>query len=198
MMVDQNSTEQQLRNHFISWQCRIRQHAVRMQGGRPTEGMQTSVLIGNEVIASLIVLINKKELAKLITEFRFMYKKTEDPALRRDAVLKVLVAGYFQQVEDFSDRLTASLSPDSEIAKRLLEAKEVLLYFQQHNQQYKIPCLVQDLKPDEHEYQVTYWHNSLFNPNIPPNLRILAFEPDWSTAQANPMPNEFTAVPNYQ
>lgn len=193
-MFNQVSAEQQLRYYFISWQCRIRQHAVRMQDGQPSEGMRPSVFVDEEEIARLIVLINKNELAALITEFKFLYKKTHDPAIRRDSILKILVAGYFQQAEEFSERLTAVLSPETEIAKNILEAKNILLVFNQQNQKFKIPCSVQALTSDEPEYQATYWHNSLFNPNIPPNIRILAFEPDWATAQANPLPNELTST----
>ena len=183
------STEQQLRHHFLSWQCRIRQHAVRMQEGQPAEGMRPSVFIGDDEIASLIVLINKNELEELVTEFQYIYKKTQDPAQRRDSVLKVLVAGYFQKAEDFSDRLTALVLRESSTTNCILEAKQVTLKFNQQNQKYKILCSVQELKPDEQEYQATYWHNSLFNPNIPPNICILAFKPNWTTAQAAPLPN---------
>ena len=30
--------------------------------------------------------------------------------------------------------------------------------------------------------QATSWHNHLFNPNLPPAARILAFTPDWKHA----------------
>ena len=141
----EETAEQLLRTHFLGWQCRIRQHAVRIEDGRPSQGMQPAVVVDGEVIANLTVLINKNELAELVTEFSYIYKKTDDPALRRKDLLKVLVAGYFQQLEEFSDRLTALFSPNSEITNKLLEARDVLLYFNQQNQQYKIPCSVQEL-----------------------------------------------------
>ena len=34
-----------LRDHFMGWQCRIRQHAVRTGKGRPTEGMTPTVTL---------------------------------------------------------------------------------------------------------------------------------------------------------
>lgn len=184
------TAEELLRTHFLGWQCRIRQQAVRIEEGRPSHGMQPLVILEDKVVANLTVLINKKELTELVTEFCYMYKKNDDPALRRKEILKVLVAGYFQQPEDFSDRLTALLSPNSSVASRILEARRIVLNFNQENQQFNIPCLVQELNSEELEYQATFWHNSIFNANLPPDIRILAFEPDWSKVKANPLPNE--------
>lgn len=192
--MNEESAEQQLRTHFLGWQCRIRQHAVRMDEGRPSQGMQPTVMVDDEVLASLTVLINKKELAELVTEFSYMYKKTDDPALRRKELLKILVAGYFQQLEEFSDRLTALFSPGSEITRKILAHKNVLLYFNQHSQQYKIPCSVQELSSEDPEFQATFWHNSMFNANLPADVRVLAFVPDWSTAQADPLPNQLAVA----
>jgi len=197
-MAELQTTEQQLRHHFLSWQCRIRQQAVRIQDGRPSEGMHASVIIDNHELAKLIVLINKIELCELVTEFRFMYKKTHDPAIRRDSLLKVLVAGYFQHAEEFSDRLTASLSAESGVATKLLMAEKVLLNFNQQNQLYNIPCSVKELSVDENEFQATFWHNSIFNPNLPPTIRVIAFDPDWENAHAYPLPNEFNSVHQIQ
>lgn len=188
------TAEQLLRTHFLGWQCRIRQHVVRMEDGRPSQGMQPSVVVGDEVLANLTVLINKKELAELVTEFRYMYKKNADPALRRKDLLKVLVAGYFQQLEEFSDRLTALLSPNSKIANTLKAASNVSLYFNQQNQKYIIPCSVQELNSENLEYQATFWHNSIFNANLPADVCILSFAPNWSAAQADPLPNQLAVT----
>ena len=188
------TVEHLLRTHFLGWQCRVRQHAVRMEDGRPSAGMQPSVLVNNEVIASLTVLINKKELTELVTEFRYMYKKNADPALRRKDLLKVLVAGYFQQLEEFSDRLTALFSQNSEITNTLTAVNNVSLYFNQENQKYIIPCSVQELDVEDLEYQATFWHNSIFNANLPADVRILSFVPDWSSAQSDPLPNQLAVA----
>ena len=44
---------QNLRDHFLAWQCRIRQIAMRQDGGRPSPGMRPRVLntAGREVCA---------------------------------------------------------------------------------------------------------------------------------------------------
>ena len=193
-MADIQSVEQLLRHHFLGWQCRIRQHAVRMQDGKPTPGMFATILINDELVANLIVIINQKEVTELITEFQYLYKKTHDPAIRRSSILKILVSGYFQQAEDFSDRLTASVSQNSEVANRILQNEKVMLVFEQQNQRYSIPCVAKELDVKEEMFQVTYWHNALFNPNLPPTTRIVAFNPLWKQAIAEPMPNQ--AVPN--
>ncbi len=192
--MTEQTAAQLLRTHFLGWQCSVRQHAVRMEDGRPSEGMQPSAVINNEVIGNLTVLINKNELVELVTEFRYMYKKNADPALRRKDLLKVLVAGYFQQLEEFSDHLTALFSPNSEIVSKLLNAISVSLYFNQQNQKYIIPCSVQELNSDNLEYQATFWHNSIFNANLPADVRILSFIPDWSLAQAEPLPNQLAVA----
>lgn len=190
----EESSKHQLRTHFLGWQCRIRQQAVRMEEGRPSQGMQPSIVIDNKAITRLTILINKNDLAELVAEFRYMYKKTEDPAIRRKNLLKVLVAGYFQQLEEFSDRLTALFSPNSQVANQLLETRKVTLHFNQHNQKYKIPCSVQELYFEDLEYQATFWHNSIFNANLPADVRILAFAPDWSRVQADPLPNKLAVT----
>ncbi len=197
-MASARSTEQLLRHHFLSWQCRIRQHAVRMQDGRPSSGMRAVVVIDNQVFTRLIVLINRRDLTGLIPEFRFMYKKTHDPAIRRDSVLKTLVAGHYQHADQFTDRLTALLPAASEITNRILAANTIVLIFHQQNQQYTIPCRVKNLAANEHEFQATYWHNALFNPHLPPSIQILAFDPNWKRVLADPLPNEMSSVSLFQ
>lgn len=193
-MADAQSHEDILRHHFLTWQCRIRQYAVRMQDGKPTPGMQAAIIISGQELSKLTVLINQKELSQLITEFSFMYRKTHDPAIRRDSLLKVLVAGYFQHAGEFSDRLTATLSFDSKLAEKLISEKEILLGFNQQNQQYKIPCSVLELNVEEKEFQATYWHNAIFNPGLPSTVRIIAFDPIWERAHADPLPNELNNI----
>ncbi len=34
------SAEYEIRDNFLGWQCRIRQHAMRRDGGRPCAGMR--------------------------------------------------------------------------------------------------------------------------------------------------------------
>jgi hypothetical protein len=43
------TAEAALRDHFLGWQCRIRQYAVRHGGGRPSSGMRPSVSLWEPV-----------------------------------------------------------------------------------------------------------------------------------------------------
>lgn len=61
-----------------------------------------------------------------------------------------------------------------------------MLEFDQFSQRYSIPCTVRPLADSDPAWQATFWHNSLFNPNIPGDVQILAFTPDRSAAAANP------------
>jgi hypothetical protein len=53
------------------------------------------------------------------------------------------------------------------------------LIFRQFNQGFDLTCAVRTLGAQDYGYDTTYWHNSLFNPTIPPGFRILGFQPDW-------------------
>ena len=61
-----------------------------------------------------------------------------------------------------------------------------VLEFEQFGQSYRIPCAVAALLPDSAAYQVTYWHNHMFNAAMPGAVQILAFTPDWRQATAVP------------
>ncbi|MCH7795324.1 MAG: hypothetical protein IH900_09330, partial [Proteobacteria bacterium] len=42
-VVRPEAAQAALRDHFLGWQCRLRQMAVRQAGGRPTSGMRPEV-----------------------------------------------------------------------------------------------------------------------------------------------------------
>jgi hypothetical protein len=175
-----------LRDEFLGWQCRIRQLAVRQAGGRPTPGMRPRVLTaeGDELSAGIVVLIVERESADSTALFRHQYLKTNDPLERYDKILELLAGSYFQQPGRFADVITASFGPDSTLVPRLLNHGRCVLAFEQYAQAYRLPCKVAELAKDDALYQATYWHNRMFNPSMPPGVRILAFLPDWAHAAA--------------
>jgi hypothetical protein len=177
-----------LRNHFLGWQCRIRQLSIRQAGGRPTSGMQPAVFLAgaDQALARIVVLLIKTESQEITAQFRHMVQKTFDPADRYDSAIKFLAAAYYQRASEFSDRMTALFGPDSETVRQLLAAASCRLEFSLYNQSYHIPYRVRRLSKSEPAYQATYWHNSLFNPHLPAGLQILEFQPDWTRAQADP------------
>ena len=57
-----------------------------------------------------------------------------------------------------------------------------VLEFEQFTECYRVPASVTEL-PEAHDFfQATYWHNHMFNPNMPPGIRVLSFKPDWPHA----------------
>ena len=187
-LVILDEAAQALRAHFLGWQCRVRQYAVRQGDGRPMSGMRPRVLLTEPQsdLGPVTVLINKSEPQSVTSQFRHLVRKTQDPVERYDSALKLLSAAYYQKPEEFSDELTALFGEVSEVADRLLAGGGCRLHFQQYSQSYDLPCAMRRL-PEEHPaFQATLWHNSLFNPNIPGGVQVLAFRPDWSRAMADP------------
>ena len=171
-----------MRDGFIGWQCRIRQHAFRTQGGRPSPGMRPRVLgaDGREIADAVTVLLIEDEPSESIAQFRHMARKTHDPAARLEAAVTLLSAAHYQTARKFSDRMTALFSLDSQIAATLLGIGACRLEFDQFSQRYALPCAVAALAEDDPAFQVSYWHNALFNPALPGKVQILSFTPDWS------------------
>lgn len=183
-----SSAQKALMRHFLGWQCRIRQHSVRKNGGRPSTGMCPSVRLADadRALAEIVVLISHRDPADHTAKFRHMVRKTHDPKERLENAVRELSAAYFQYPEEFSDVMTALFAPASGLAARLVEAGRCVLHFDQYSQKYAIPCHVGLLAEEDPAWRATFWHNSLFNPNIPGGAQVLAFTPDWAEAQANP------------
>lgn len=179
-----------LRHHFLGWQCRLRQLAVREAGGRPTAGMRPLVQLPGETHRGyeITILIVRELPEESTAEFRHLVRRTHDPAERYKKAIEYLAAAYYQRPEEFSDELTALFGPSASLAERLLDAGRCHLGFEQYSQRYLLPCRARALAESEPAYQATYWHNCLFNADIPAGTRILGFQPDWAVAEADPPP----------
>jgi hypothetical protein len=173
-----------LRDEFIGWQCRIRQLASRQAGGRPSAGMRPRVTTpaGDEMSPGMVMLIVEAEPEASTTLFRYQYLKTQDPTERYDKILEILQASYFQRPAMFSDVMTALFGAESSLASRLLAHGRCVLEFAEYAQAYRIPCTVAALAENHRFHQATYWHNRMFNPNLPGEIQILSFTPDWTHA----------------
>jgi hypothetical protein len=182
------ASAQNLRDHFLAWQCRIRQIAMRQDGGRPSPGMRPRVLdtAGREVAPALTVLIVPKESAETTALFRFQVQKTSDPRDVYQRGLTLLQADYFQRPESFSDRLTAPLPGRSALAATLLAERACILEFDQFRQFYRLPSRVSALPSGDPAREATLWHNRLFNPSLTDDVQVLAFRPNWDMAEATP------------
>jgi hypothetical protein len=174
-----------LRDHFLGWQCRIRQIAVRQFAGQPMPAMQPSVWTRKGQILSerMTVLIVKTEPAESTAYFRHQLKRTHEHAEAREAGLAWLAADYFQDPLSFSDAMTASFAAENPLA-----ARTVLLDFDQYSQRYRIFCRTRRLETGDPARLATLWHNRLFNPNLAGDAAVLAFRPEWKSAEADPWP----------
>ncbi len=177
-----------IQNHFIGWQCRVRQYAMRNGEGRPTPGMRPDVLLedGKEVASAVTVLLVPDLLQDSILQFRFMALKTQDPQERYKKAIELLSSSFYQNVENFSGLMTGVFSMNSETVNRLTKNQRCVLEFDFQQQKFRVPAGIKVLLKKKLEYEFTYWHNFLFNPHLSPDVTVLGFEPDWSDSSADP------------
>ena len=187
---DSNQKNEQLpiQNHFIGWQCRIRQYAMRNGEGRPTPGMRPDVLLedGKEVASAVTLLLVPDLLQDSILQFRFMALKTQDPQERYKKAVQLLSASFYQNVENFSGLMTGVFSRSSETVNRLKKNQRCVLEFDFQQQKFRVPAGIKVLLKKNPKYEFTYWHNFLFNPHLSPDVTVLGFEPDWLGASSDP------------
>jgi len=182
MSMSEHPQRTPLCSEFLGWQCRIRQHAVRKQEGRPADGIRASVKIDGEFVGQIYTIINKQDSEEIIKEFRFMVQKTVDPKQRYENALKYLCEYHYQYPAEFSERMTALFALDSETAHRLIASDHCELTFFQANQRYVLHARAVLCDAESSDYQATYWHNHLFNPNLPGMVKIIGFNIDWQNS----------------
>lgn len=171
----------ELREQFFSWQCRVRQMAMREDEGRPSPGMCPKLMtVNDEVITDrLITMIIRGDSEESTDFFRFQVQKNHDPNEIRNKTITYLQSTHYHGPREFSDCLTALFGEDSSIADKLVELGKCVLEFKQFNQGYKLHCNVERLQHGNAEHDATLWHNRCFNPNLSDNVKILQFTPDW-------------------
>jgi hypothetical protein len=177
-----------IQKHFLGWQCRVRQYAMRNGEGRPTPGMRPDVLLedGKEVASAVTLLLVPDLLQDSILQFRFMALKTQDPQERYKKAVQLLSASFYQNVENFSGLMTGVFSRSSETVNRLKKNQRCVLEFDFQQQKFRVPAGIKVLLKKNPKYEFTYWHNFLFNPHLSPDVTVLGFEPDWSDSSADP------------
>lgn len=177
-----------LRDGFLRWQCRIRQMMMRDDQVRPGDGIMPALTLpgANRPMGHIITVLCKSPAFSKTPEIRHMAQRTYDPASRREAALRFFSEFYYQKASEFSDTLTATFQPGSSSATAIREAASCTLAFSAYNQRFDLVCRVWRLADQNPLWQATYWHNLLFNPGLPENTVILAFEPDWDASSAEP------------
>jgi len=176
----------QLCDHFLTWQCRIRQVAMREEAGRPSQGMRPRVLDaeGNELSAGIIVLIIRENPRESTEFLKFQVQKHNDPQDVYKKSLTFLQSTHYHRAIEFSDEMTALFAKESPLVERLMIEGKCILEFNQFGQRYAIPCRLRIIAPQEQAYEATLWHNRVFNPNIGDDIQIVGFLPDWDEAVA--------------
>ena len=178
--------EKKLRDYFLGWQCRLRQQAVRNAEGKPSEGMQATLVLKNKAYGPVNTGLVKKDAEEITSEFMHIVKKTHDPNLWQQSAIKLLSSVYYQHPQEFEDSITATFATDSKLAQKILKTGSCHLHFEQYNQKFELPCNVEEIPENDTAYQTTFWHNRMFNPVLPARIKVLRFTPDWESAIADP------------
>lgn len=176
----------ELKEQFLRWQCRVRQIAMREQHGRPDDAVTPSLTVegDGEPMGHIITVMSKRGAHSHTPEFKHMVKRTNDPAQRREKAIEYLSSSYFQHINEFSDSLTSTFLPNSLGAKRIVDSGVCTLNFEAYNQRFTLQCSVKRLREDHGLFQATYWHNMLFNPELHPETEVLEFIPDWDMSSS--------------
>ena len=179
-----NNMPENLRNQFLGWQCRIRQIAMREDEGRPSVGMRPIIVdtTGKTLSTGIVTLITRKSPQESTEFFKFQVQKHNDPQDTYKKGLTYLQSTHFHRAEEFSDEVSALFQSSSSLAESLLNSDGCILKFEQFSQAYILPCQVRRLESDLPIFQATLWHNRLFNRNLPDDVIILGFIPDWENA----------------
>ena len=165
----------------------MRKAAMRDQGGRPSAGMCPRVLSnsGEEQARALTVLLAPKDPEESTAFFRFQVQKSADPRETYQKALRFLQSEYYQNAKQFSDRLLAVLPPDAPLAAALIDAGECVLDFSQGRHRFRLACKVKPVKNGNANHAAAIWHNRVFNPTLSDGMQVLAFKPDWKSAEMN-------------
>ena len=178
------------REAFLKWQCRVRQIAMREAMGRPDEAVMPAVTLPGDSapLGHVITVMSKAPAFSMTPELRHLAKSTHDPAQRREKAVRLFSAAYYQRPGEFSDLLTATFPASSKGAAAIRSAGRCMLTFDAYSQHWQLDCEVGVLAPRHPLHDATWWHNQLFNPSLSADTVILAFDPDWHTARAEPDP----------
>ena len=177
-------TPETLREQFLIWQCRLRQIAMREDGGRPAAGMRPKILSpdGRVLSEATVVLLVRGDPAESTDFFEFQVRQHNDPNEVYRNGLTYLQSTHYHRANRFSDEMTALFAAESGLAALLAGLRACRLEFHQFGQSYRLPCAVREMAAGEPAHRNTLWHNRLFNTQLSDDVRILGFKPDWTAA----------------
>jgi hypothetical protein len=176
-----------LRDYFLGWQCRIREHIFRKENGRPSKGISPTVQLreDDDRGSVIIPLLFPKDPNDSIKQFPYLVKRTHDPQFRFTKAIQWLSSTFYQLPDEFSGVMTGLFSERSKLCQSLIQNGECPLHFDFQQQSFKLPCSIQESLKDSSEFQFTYWHNRLFNSYLSSNVKVLSFHPKWDEAEAD-------------
>ena len=135
------------------------------------------------VLAERIVVLLIRENPLESTEFlKFQVQKHNAPEDIYKKALTFLQSTHYHRAIEFSDEMTGLFSAGSQLVEQLLVEGKCVLQFKQYGQHYNLPCRIRLMVTSEPSYQATIWHNRVFNPNLPDDVAIVGFQPDWDEA----------------
>lgn len=186
----QRVSDEEMARHFVAWQCRLRQIAMREAGGRPSPGMtpQVSLATGEVIMPAMATLLVPRKPEETTQFLEFQARKSNDPRQVYETGLKFLQADYFHKPKRFDDRVVAQFGSGSQTARLLATAGECLLTFDQFSQVWILSCSVTLLGRADATRAHALAHNRIFSPKSPSDAEVLSFQPIWAKAQAQPMP----------
>ena len=152
---------------------------MREKGGRPTPGMSAGVYSvgGEEEKARMNFLLVKEDSDELITSFKHIVRKSQDPTDWMKNGLKILSEWHYQHDSGFSPQLTALFNMESPLAEALETAGQCHLKFVQDSISFAFDFEAVELDEADEAFQATYWHNHLFNATLPGKVRVFGFNP---------------------
>jgi len=156
--------------------------AMREDEGRPSPGMCPAVMSQTDELLSeqMVVLLVPNEPAESTDYFKFQVQCSHDPNEIRKKGLTLLQSTHYQKARGFSDTMTALFVSQSKLADTLVAKQHCVLNFLQFNQSYSLPCKVQIASKSDPAFDATLWHNRLFNTQLPGDVTVLKFTPDWT------------------
>ena len=88
-----NEPSNPLRSHFMRWQCRVRQLAMRDSSGHPDDAIMPSLILGGqqEPLGHIITLLSKSEVHSKTPEMQHLFRQTYDPAKQREKAISFLM-----------------------------------------------------------------------------------------------------------
>ena len=178
-------TPETLRERFLLWQCRIRQIAMREDGGRPSEGMRPQVHSPDGGILSdgVIVLLVRSDPVESTDFFEFQVRKNHDPNEVYQKGLTYLQATHYHRANRFSDEMTALFLPGSRLAAVVGRSWTPAGSTSANSgRSTGCPARCASWRPTSRPIRNTLWHNRLFNTQLSDDVRIFGFRPDWTAA----------------